>query len=70
MTFGYKNHLLLDRRSNALYVYGIYDDTEDVPQEFSGLALLAMSRRSNSRLPTIFSAITKKNLDRQKRIAR
>ncbi|MFQ5905475.1 MAG: hypothetical protein ACE5JA_02790 [bacterium] len=69
LDFGKNNHLLLDRRRNALYVYGIYDDTEDVPTEFSGFALLAMSRKSSSRLPTIFSAVTRESFDQHRRPA-
>ncbi len=61
------NMMLVDRRSNALYVYGVYDDSKTVPQEFSGLALLALSRESNSKLPTIFSAITRRSFNGRKR---
>ncbi len=61
------NLLLVDRRSNALYVYGVYDDNKDVPHEFSGLALLALSRESSSKLPTIFSAVTRRNFYRRRR---
>lgn len=60
------NLMLVDRRSNALYVYGVYDDNEAVPREFSGLALLALSKESNSKLPTIFSAVTRRNFYRRR----
>ena len=61
------NLMLVDRRSNALYVYGVYDDNAAIPREFSGLALLALSRESDSKLPTIFSAVTRGKFYRRRR---
>ena len=61
------NLMLVDRRSNALYVYGVYDDNTTIPRKFSGLALLALSRESNSKLPTIFSAVTRRSFYSRKK---
>jgi len=61
------SRLCVDRRRDAMYVYGIYDEAENVPREFSGFALLAMSRRSKSNLPTIFSAVSRRRFNRQKK---
>ncbi len=66
--FSRDNKLCVDRRRDALYVYGIYDDRKSIPKEFSGFALLAMSRRSKSNLPTIFSAVSKRKYDRRRKI--
>jgi hypothetical protein len=50
-----------------MYVYGIYDEKDNIPREFSGFALLAMSRKSKSNLPTIFSAVSRRRFNRQRR---
>jgi hypothetical protein len=65
--FNRGNKLCVDRRRDAMYVYGIYDEKENIPREFSGFALLAMSRRSKSNLPTIFSAVSRRRFNRQKK---
>jgi hypothetical protein len=65
--FNKNSKLCVDRRRDAMYVYGIYDEKESIPREFSGFALLAMSRRSKSNLPTIFSAVSRRRFNRQKK---
>jgi hypothetical protein len=65
--FSRENKLCVDRRRDALYIYGIYDEKKSIPREFSGFAVLAMSRRSKSNLPTIFSAVSRRRFDRQRK---
>lgn len=64
--FNRNNRLCVDRRHDAMYVYGIYDEKDKIPREFSGFALLAMSRKSKSNLPTIFSAVSRRKFNRRK----
>ena len=65
--FNKSNKLCVDRRRDAMYVYGIYDEKDSIPREFSGFALLAMSRKSKSNLPTIFSAVSRRRFNRQRK---